>query len=74
MGFAPHSSELVHHPPNFISSNLLTHSLQNFTWIATCIVATVQGLVVFTIISSFCGRRPKKPKFKAPKDIRTGGR
>jgi len=46
----------------------------NFTWIAACIVAAAQGLVVFTIVFSYCGGRPKKPKFKAPKDVRTGGR
>ncbi|KAG0137821.1 hypothetical protein HOY82DRAFT_666756 [Tuber indicum] len=46
----------------------------NFTWIAACIVASAQGLVVFTIIFSCCGGRPKKPKFKAPKDVLPVGR
>jgi len=50
------------------------HSSQNFTWIAACVVAAAQGLVVFTIVFSYCGGRPKKPKFKAPEDVRPSGR
>ncbi|PWW74708.1 hypothetical protein C7212DRAFT_283303 [Tuber magnatum] len=45
-----------------------------FTWIAACIVAAAQGLVVFTIVFSCCGGPPKKPKYKTPKDLLPPGR
>ncbi|RPA98548.1 hypothetical protein L873DRAFT_1913226 [Choiromyces venosus 120613-1] len=68
---APHSADESEGSPMDFS---LHCSELNFTWIAACVVAAAQGLVVFTIVFSCCGGRPKKPKFKAPKDVRPAGR
>ncbi|CUS15655.1 unnamed protein product [Tuber aestivum] len=68
MDFALHCIELLH------QIQIPNQSPQRFTWIAACIVAAAQGLVVFTIVFSYCGGRPKKPKFKVPKHVRLAGR